>query len=228
MRLQEPERRPDLDANGQDPGRLSRRERTRQQHREEILSAATGLFAVHGYEGTSMQMIADEAEISVGKLYLHFEGKEDIYREVAEYHAGEIGRMAGEATDPSIPPIDRIRARTRAVIKYLDEHDDFVRFYVSEMEGKGRECCFKDGSEHVRHMAESVNLIREAIERGDIPDEDPDLLIAMIHGAGHALMTVVVEKGDMPFGIVAEYVDRMILKPLEDRKLEEKRKEGGG
>ena len=83
MKFQESERRPELDANGQDPGRLSRRERTRKQHREEILSAATGLFARHGYDGTSMQMIADEAEISVGKLYLHFEGKEDIYREIA-------------------------------------------------------------------------------------------------------------------------------------------------
>ncbi len=217
-----------MDANGQDPGRLSRRERTRQQHREEILSAATELFARHGYDGTSMQMIADMSELSVGKLYLHFEGKEAIYREVAEYHAGEIRRMAAEATDPSMPPIDRIRARTRAVIKYLDEHDDFVRFYVSEMEGEGRECCPENGPEHVRHMAEFGNLIREAIERGDIPDEDPDLLTAMIHGAGHAMMTVVVEKGGMPFEIVAEYVDRMILKPLEDRKLEEKRKAGGG
>ncbi len=216
-----------MDTNEQDPGRLSRRERTRLQHREEILSAATELFARHGYDGTSMQMIADRAEISVGKLYLHFEGKEDIYREVSDYHAGKIRRMAGEVTDPSMSPIDRIRARILAVIKYLDEHDDFVRFYVSEMEGKGRECCPNDGSKHAGHMAEFGNLIREAIERGDIPDEDPDLLTAMIHGAGHAMMTVIVEKGGKPYGIVAEYVDRMILKPLEERKIEEKKKEGG-
>ena len=216
-----------MDANGQDPGRLSRRERTRQQHRDEIVAAATDLFAQHGYEGTSMQMIADQAEISVGKLYLHFEGKEDMYRSVIEFHAGAIREKANKAVDPSAPPIDRIRARTLAVIDYMDEHDEFVSFYVSEMEGGGKGCCHKEKSEHGMHLQEFAALIREAIDRGDIPDEDPEMITAMIHGAGHSMMALVIEKGDMPFRTVAEYVDRMILRPLEDRKREEKSKGGG-
>ncbi|MCK4549152.1 MAG: TetR/AcrR family transcriptional regulator [Candidatus Krumholzibacteria bacterium] len=217
-----------MDDNGQDPGHLSRRERTRQQHREEILSAATGLFARHGYDGTSMQMIADQAEISVGKLYLHFEGKEDIYREIAEYHAGKMRAMANEASDPSMPPIERIRMRNRAVTRYLDENADFVRFYVSEMEGMGKCARCEDDSDHKTHFSEISDLFREAIERGDIPDEDPDILTAMIHGAGHGLIASVVERGTMQFVEIADCIDRLILKPLEDRKLEEKRKEGGG
>jgi len=217
-----------LDANGQDPGHLSRRERTRIQHRDEISSAATNLFARYGYEGTSMQMIADQAEISVGKLYLHFEGKEDIYRRVVEYHSGEIRKRSDEAIDPSMSPIDKIRSRTNAVIDYVDENDAFVRFYVSEMEGAGKGCCHMDESEHTMHMAEFTDLIREAIEKQDIPDEDPELLTAMIQGAGHAMMALIAEKGDMPFRTVAEYVDRMILRPLEERKRGEKRKEGRG
>jgi TetR/AcrR family transcriptional regulator len=217
-----------MDANGQDPGRLSRRDRTRAQHRDEIVSAATDLFARHGYEGTSMQMIADQAEISVGKLYLHFEGKEDIYRSVVEFHAGAIRERAKMAVDPLAPPIDRIRARTAAVIDYMDEHDEFVRFYVSEMEGVGKGYCHKGKSEHGFHLQEFEALVREAIDNGDIPDEDPAMITAMILGAGHSMMAVVIEKGDMPFSKVAEYVDRMILRPLEDRKREEKRKEGGG
>lgn len=216
-----------MDANGQDNGRPSRRERTRQQHREEIVSAATDLFARHGYEGTSMQMIADQAEISVGKLYLHFEGKEDMYRSVVEFHAGKIREQANEAVDPSSSPIDRLRARTNAVVRYMDEHDDFVRFYVSEMEGTGKGCCKKNQSEHAMHMQEFVTLIREAVEKGDIPDEDPEMIAAMIHGAGHAMMALVIEKGDMPYSKVAEYVDRLILTPLEERKREEDTKGGG-
>ncbi len=216
-----------MDANEQDPGRLSRRERTRQQHRDEIVAAATDLFAQHGYEGTSMQMIADQTEISVGKLYLHFEGKEDMYRSVIEFHAGAIRDKASKAVDPKASPIDRIRMRTMAVIDYMDEHDEFVRFYVSEMEGMGKGCCQKDRSEHGMHLQEFAVLIREAIDRGDIPDEDPEMITAMIHGAGHSMMALVIERGDMPFRTVAEYVDRMILRPLEDRKREEKSKGGG-
>jgi AcrR family transcriptional regulator len=228
MKFQESEGRPELDANGQDPGRLSRRERTRQQHREEILSAATGLFARHGYDGTSMQMIADSVELSVGKLYLHFEGKEDIYREIAEYHAGKMREMANKASDPSMPPIERIRMRNRAATRYLDENAEFVRFYVSEMEGMGKCTHCEDESDHKLHLSEIRDLFREAVERGDIPDEDPDILTAVIHGAGHGLIASVVEKGTIQFGEVADCIDRLILKPLEDRKIEEKRKEGGG
>jgi len=217
-----------LNANGQDPEKLSRRERTRQQHRDEIISAATGLFARHGYEGTSMQMIAEQAEISVGKLYLHFEGKEDIYSGIVEYHVQEIKRRADEDADPSAPPLARIRARISAVIDYIEENEAFVRFYVGEMEGLGKGCCHIDDGEHALQTAEIADLIREAIRRGDIPDEDPELITAMIHGAAHAMMAVVVEKDDMHSSIVADYVDRMILIPLEERKREEKRKEGGG
>ena len=216
-----------MDANGQDNGRPSRRERTRQQHREEIVSAATNLFARHGYDGTSMQMIADQAEISVGKLYLHFEGKEDMYQSVVEFHAGKIREQAIGAVDPSMSPLDKLRARTNAVMRYMDEHDDFVRFYVGEMEGGSKGCCKKEDSEHTVHLQEYAELIREAIDNGDIPDEDSEMLTAMIHGAGHAMMAHVIEKGDMPYSKVAEYVDRMILRPLEERKREENRKEGG-
>ena len=216
-----------MDANGQDPGRLSRRERTRQRDREEILSAATDLFARHGYDGTSMRMVAERVEISVGKLYLHFEGKEDIYKNVVEFHAGEIRARANRAVDPSMTPFEMIRARTAAVIAYMDEHDEFVRFYVSEMEGTGRGCSLKDESEHEAHMREFRDLISEAVENGDIPDIDPDMVAAMIHGAGHAMMSVAINRGDVPFSKVFEYVDQIILTPLEERKREEDRKEGG-
>ena len=217
-----------MDANGQDSGHLSRRERTRLQHRGEIISAATKLFAVHGYDGTSMQMIADQAEISVGKLYLHFEGKEDIYREIAEYHAGKMKEKSNEASDPSMPPIERIRMRNRAAARYLVENAEFVRFYVSEMEWMGKCIHCEDESEDKIHLSEIRDLFKEAIERGDIPDEDPDILTAVIHGAGHGLVSLVVERGTTQFGEVADCIDRLILKPLEDRKREEKRKEGSG
>jgi AcrR family transcriptional regulator len=216
-----------MDANGQDPGRLSRRERTRRQHREEIIAAATGLFAANGYEGTSMQMVADRAEISVGKLYLHFEGKEDLYRSVVEYHAGEMRRRAQSATDPSLSPMDNIRARTEAVVDYMEKNDRFVRFYVGEMESIGKGCCYEDSSEHSTHMRELASLFSEAVSRGDIPDGDPELLTAMIHGAAHAMMAIVIEREDAPYSIVADYVDRLILRPMEECKRDEKEREGG-
>jgi len=62
---------------------LSKGERTR----EEIISAAHTLFAEQGYHGTSMRQIAEGAGVTLGGIYNHFSGKEDIFETIiVQYH----------------------------------------------------------------------------------------------------------------------------------------------
>ena len=46
--------------------------------REEILEAALDLFAVNGYEATSISQLADAVGIRKASLYSHFANKQDI------------------------------------------------------------------------------------------------------------------------------------------------------
>ena len=48
------------------PTPATRRERELARHRQEILDAAVHLFAENGFHPTTMQMIAERAEFSVG------------------------------------------------------------------------------------------------------------------------------------------------------------------
>ena len=50
--------------------------------REEILEAALNMFSINNYHATSMSMIAEEAGVSKGTLYWHFDSKEDLFREL--------------------------------------------------------------------------------------------------------------------------------------------------
>ncbi len=50
--------------------------------REEILKAALNLFSTNNYHATSMSMIAEEAGVSKGTVYWHFDSKEDLFREL--------------------------------------------------------------------------------------------------------------------------------------------------
>jgi hypothetical protein len=52
--------------------RPSGRDREHARHRREILAAAVRLFAEHGYHETTMQLVAQAADVSVGYLYKHF------------------------------------------------------------------------------------------------------------------------------------------------------------
>jgi AcrR family transcriptional regulator len=48
--------------------------------RDQILTAALGVFGRYGYRRTSMELLAQSAGVSRPALYLHFSGKEDIFR----------------------------------------------------------------------------------------------------------------------------------------------------
>jgi len=51
-----------------------------EQSRRLVLDAALKLFSHQGYRGTTMREIADEAGVSIGNVYHHFEDKEQIFR----------------------------------------------------------------------------------------------------------------------------------------------------
>jgi AcrR family transcriptional regulator len=60
--------------------------------RGRILRAGLGLFAVHGFHGTSIRGIAAEAAVQSASLYAHFPSKEAILAELVlagheEHHA---------------------------------------------------------------------------------------------------------------------------------------------
>lgn len=56
----------------------SRRERAKADKRRRIVEASRNLFARNGYEGTTVQQIADEADIAVGTLFLYVRDKSDL------------------------------------------------------------------------------------------------------------------------------------------------------
>ena len=56
--------------------------RGRGMRREEILGAATRLFAERGYEGTSMGDLADVVGLRKASLFHHFASKDVLYSTV--------------------------------------------------------------------------------------------------------------------------------------------------
>ncbi|PKN32763.1 MAG: hypothetical protein CVU61_16655 [Deltaproteobacteria bacterium HGW-Deltaproteobacteria-19] len=82
------------------PGTLSRagqrRQREKEGRREAILKAAMTLFASEGYNQASMEHIADEAEVSIGTVYINFKSKEEILAHLMDEIAYEIRKIVGD------------------------------------------------------------------------------------------------------------------------------------
>ena len=62
---------------------MTRAEKARQT-RQQLLAVAIRLFAERGFDGTSLQMIADEMGMTKAAVYYHFRAKTDILRALAE------------------------------------------------------------------------------------------------------------------------------------------------
>lgn len=90
--------------------RAERQARTR----AELLSTATKVFARRGYEGASVEEIAEEAGYSHGAVYSNFDGKADLFLAVFEEYMAERARELA-ATQVAIDGDAPLEARARAL-----------------------------------------------------------------------------------------------------------------
>jgi AcrR family transcriptional regulator len=89
------------------------------ERRSQLLALGTRLFAEHSYEDLSMARIAREAGISKALLYHYFPSKEEFFRAALAEAATELAERT--APDESLPPLEQVRASTRAFVAWIGE-----------------------------------------------------------------------------------------------------------
>lgn len=116
----------DITGGRQSPPSGDRRARQREHTRRRILDAALELFSARGYAGTSMDDIADRADVARRTLFNHFPAKKAIltaWREDrADQLAAALSDAAGEGGDPHVPA-RAVLHRLFAELTHLSEAD---------------------------------------------------------------------------------------------------------
>ena len=87
----------------------------RKKSRENILDSAMKLFAQRGFENTSVNAIAREANISKGLIYNYFDTKEAIVEGIINH----LIEMANEMTTPENPDLPPKQILKIAIDKYF-------------------------------------------------------------------------------------------------------------
>ena len=108
---------------------ITRGERTR----NEILQAASQLFIRHGFHGTSMRQIAEQAGVALGGIYNHFSSKEDIFTAVmVEKHPlWEVFPLMNTAKGETAEEF--VRNAARLMVKQLGGRTDFLNLMFIEL-----------------------------------------------------------------------------------------------
>ena len=93
------------------------RRRRKEARPQEILGAALAEFAANGYAATRLDDVARRAGISKGTIYLYFESKEELFKEVVRRSV--------------VPQLENLRA---AVDGFSGSVEDFIRTRFKEFE----------------------------------------------------------------------------------------------
>ncbi len=119
-----------------------KRANTKAANRRAILTAARRVFALIGYEATTVRDIIRETELASGTFYNYFKSKEEVFQAIAE-----------DSTQRFRAHLSEVRARTNSLEDYI-EHA--FRAYFSFIARENEEA-IKAGAPHLALMGVRVD-----------------------------------------------------------------------
>lgn len=92
-----------------------RRERKRQQARDQLYAAALHLFVTQGYEATTMDQIAETADVARATVFNHFSQKVGFLEEWGARRRARVNEILGSQHAEDLPVGDRLRRYLKAM-----------------------------------------------------------------------------------------------------------------
>ncbi|NTX01882.1 TetR/AcrR family transcriptional regulator [Myxococcus sp. CA040A] len=112
-------------------GISERKERQRAELREQILRVARDMVVKEGFSALSMRKLAEAVEYAPATLYLHFENREAIARELCVRGFGEL-LGALEPSSAVAEPLERLSVMGAAYVRFGLEHPETYRLIFME------------------------------------------------------------------------------------------------
>ncbi|AXF55819.1 TetR/AcrR family transcriptional regulator [Salicibibacter kimchii] len=98
--------------------------------KEKILEESLELFAINGYEGTSMTKIADKVGIKKSSLYAHYKSKEVLFVEVAKEMVDQNVEFVRRSLDEQAPDVKTVLYKSfKTHIHDMATDDASIQFY---------------------------------------------------------------------------------------------------
>jgi len=154
---------------------LGRRERKKEETKQKIFLAAVKLFNDKGFQATTVDEIAEAADVSKGTFFNYFPRKESLVEYLAEENLEAVEEAAG---GNDVSATERIRRLYDALAQGYAENPELSRTVMrSAME---RLCASAKDGAWMRFEELAIRVIREGQESGEFRRE-PDPKV--VHGA---------------------------------------------
>jgi AcrR family transcriptional regulator len=131
-----------------------------------VLDAALELFSEHGFEGTSLQDIADRLGVTKAAVYYHFHTKDDLLLALVEPAFDELLALAGEA-DSGLRPQRGRGVEVARYVDYLLRHRRVAGYLTRDATAMSRSVLVEKGAQ-LRGQVESMLLGGDADDLGTV------------------------------------------------------------
>jgi AcrR family transcriptional regulator len=134
---------------------MTRQRLSASARRAQLIDVGRVVFAKRGFEGASLEEIADRAKVSRPVLYEHFGGKEGLYAVVIDREMEYLVRRIAEAIATGSPR-ERLEGAALAFLSYVKDHPDGFAILTHDAPvttaGGGMSSLLNDVAERVGHV----------------------------------------------------------------------------
>ncbi|WP_239003625.1 TetR/AcrR family transcriptional regulator [Nocardia panacis] len=146
------------------------------QRRQQLIEIGRALFAERGYDATSIEEIAQRAQVSKPVVYEHFGGKEGLYAVVVDREMSMLLDMIASSLTQNRSRV-RLEQVALALLTYIEERTDGFRILVRDQPASASE------GRYSSLLNEAVNQVAHILA-GDFGRRGFDAGLATLYAQG--------------------------------------------
>ncbi|HEY9776264.1 MAG TPA: TetR/AcrR family transcriptional regulator [Planktothrix sp.] len=103
-----------------------------EERNEEILDAATKMFAANGFAQTDIDELAGRLGIGKGTIYRAFTSKQELFFAALNRGLQRMSTFIQQSADPGGESVGRIALGVRAFLRFFDENPALIELFMQE------------------------------------------------------------------------------------------------
>jgi AcrR family transcriptional regulator len=113
------------------PGR-PRDEALQHRRRDEILDAATGIFAERGYPDTDVDSVAARLGVAKGTVYHYFPSKRELFLAAVDRGVARLNEFVCARAEAHSDQFEMIAKAIETFLEYFEAHPELIELFIQE------------------------------------------------------------------------------------------------